>query len=203
MIKLKLDSLKLLKSKHILFRLMLWVAVTCMSLLFLPQNVLSRLALDGVVAENAHVIGFGLIIAAAYFFTRVLNFVLDEGIRHLTDKRVVETIEAKVKLLDPTERALLREFFIQGATTLTLPQNELAVKSLVSTSILEMLGNERHYAIQGPTADYKISMKARIYLNRDVLRLPAGDPSQEELQHLIKTRPTFIGGLVQTRKHAA
>lgn len=108
-----------------------------------------------------------------------------------------------MKLLDPAERALLREFFLQGATILTLPQNELAVQSLVETNILQMLGNERHYAIQGPTADYKISMQARIYLNRDVLRLPNGEPSQEELTHLIKARPPFVNGLVQSRKQAA
>lgn len=132
----------------------------------------------------------------------MLNLGLDESIRHLSDKRITETIEAKVNLLDRAERALLREFFLQGATILTLPQNEPAVKSLLNACILENLGNERHYAIQGPTADYKISMKARIYLNRDVLRLPAGEPSQEEMQHLIKARPQFLNGLVQNRKHA-
>ena len=121
----------------------------------------------------------------------------------MSDKRITETIEAKVNLLDRAERALLREFFLQGATILTLPQNEPAVKSLLNACILEHLGNERHYAIQGPTADYKIAMKARIYLNRDVLRLPAGEPSQEEMQHLIKARPQFLNGLVQNRKHAA
>ena len=130
-------------------------------------------------------------------------FLVDEAIAHLRKKRTVETIEAKVKLLDPAERALLREFFLQGQTILTLPQNELAVRNLVSTNILEMLGNERHYAIQGPTADYKISMQARVYLNREVLRLPAGEPSPEEMSYLIKTRPHFINGLVQARKHAA
>lgn len=203
MVKFKLDSLNFLRSKHYIFRAMLWLAVTSFSLLFLPQDLLARLYLDTLVSSHAQFIGLGLIIAAAYFFTRTINFLLDEAIRHLTDKRMVETIEAKVKLLDPAERALLREFFLQGATILTLPQNELAVKSLLNTCILECLGNERHYAIQGPTAEYKISMKARIYLNRDVLRLPSGEPSQEELQHLIKTRPTFISGLVQQRKHAA
>jgi hypothetical protein len=139
----------------------------------------------------------------AYFLSQLLGFFVDESIVHLNNKRSIETIEAKVKLLDPAERALLREFFLQGATILTLPQDELAVRSLVETQILEVVGNVRHYAIQGPTAEYKISMRARIYLNRDVLRLPAGEPSKEELSNLIKARPQFVSGLVQQRKHAA
>lgn len=203
MFKLKLDSVKFFSPKKMMFRVMLWLMVSCAVLLSIPSNALAILALDKFVPEHAHFIGLGLIIAVAYFLSQLLNLGLDESIRHLSDKRITETIEAKVNLLDRAERALLREFFLQGATILTLPQNEPAVKSLLNACILEHLGNERHYAIQGPTADYKIAMKARMYLNRDVLRLPAGEPSQEEMQHLIKARPQFLNGLVQNRKHAA
>lgn len=202
MLKLKLDSVKFFNPKKMMFKIMLWLMVSCVVLLSIPPNALEILALEKFVPENAHFVGLGLIISIAYFLSRLLNLGLDESIRHLSDKRIIETIEAKVNLLDRAERALLREFFLQGATILTLPQNEPAVKSLLNACILENLGNERHYAIQGPTADYKIAMKARIYLNRDVLRLPAGEPSQEEMQHLIKARPQFLNGLVQNRKHA-
>ncbi|QSX30462.1 superinfection exclusion B family protein [Shewanella cyperi] len=198
--KLDLTSLGGLNGKHWLTKTMLWLVVACGGLLFGPQALLEALNLNSVVQSQPQLLGLGLIIGAAYFVSRLLNFLLDEAICYLGDRRAVETIEKKVRLLDPAERALLREFFLQGATILTLPKDELAVKSLVATNILECLGNERHYAIQGSTADYKISMKARIYLNRDVLRLPAGEPSQEELQQLIRTRPSFVTGLVQARK---
>lgn len=203
MFKLKLDSVKFFSPKKMMFRVMLWLMVSCSVLLLIPPNVLAVLALDKFVPEHAQFVGLGLIVSIAYFLSQLINLGLDESIRHLSDKRVIETIEAKVNLLDPAERALVREFFLQGATILILPQNEPAVKSLVNACILEKLGNERHYAIQGPTADYKIAMKARMYLNRDVLRLPAGEPSQEEMQSLIKARPQFLNGLVQNRKHAA
>ncbi|WP_420833110.1 superinfection exclusion B family protein [Shewanella gaetbuli] len=182
---------------------MLWLVIVCVGLMFAPQALLQQLSLADFVMQYNFIIGLGLIIGAAYFLSQLVSFITDESIQHLQKKRTVETIEAKVKLLDPAERALLREFFLQGATLLALPQNELAVKSLLETNILEKVGNERHYAIQGPTAEYKISMSARIYLNRDVLRLPAGEPTPEELSYLIKTRPHFINGLVQPRKHAA
>lgn len=200
---MKIGTIKLLNSKHLFVSVMSWVVVACSSLLFAPKVLLASLSLDQLVSQYGQFIGLGLIIGVAYFLSQIFAFVVNESIVYLRQKRTVETIEVKVKLLDPAERALLREFFLQGQTILTLPQNELAVKNLVNTSILEMLGNERHYAIQGPTADYKIAMQARNYLNREVLRLPAGELSEEEMNYLMKTRPHFINGLVQSRKHAA
>ncbi|WP_394147433.1 superinfection exclusion B family protein [Shewanella atlantica] len=201
--KLKFQFIKQSNPKQFIFSSMLWLAIVSGVLLFLPKTLLSALNLEQAVAANSHFIGLGLIIGVAYLLTQVLNYFLDEAIGYLKTKRTTEIIEEKVKLLDPTERALLREFFLQGETILTLPQNEPAVTSLLSTNIIEHLGNQKHYAIQGPTADYKISMRARSYLNRQVLRLPAGEPSQEEMQNLIKARPSFAHNLVTTRKHAA
>ncbi|WP_394130278.1 superinfection exclusion B family protein [Shewanella maritima] len=201
----KVEVTKIVKNnnKRHFANVMLWSVIACASLLFIPQHILQKLALAEFVSQNSHFIGLGMLVGIAYFLSQMLSFFADESIAYLKEKKVTENIESKVQLLDPSERALLREFFLQGATILTLPQNELAVKNLVATNILEMLGNERHYAIQGPTAEYKISMQARHYLNRDVLRLPSGEPSQEEMTYLMKARPQFINGLVQARKHAA
>lgn len=203
--KLSMDTLSLhsFAPKQLVFKTMLWLALASAALLFTPQVLLASINLDEFARGNAHFIGLGLIIGVAYLITQVLNYFLDEAIHHLRDKRQTQVIEEKVKLLDPTERALLREFFLQGETILTLPESELAVKSLLGTNILEHLGNQKHYAIQGSTADFKISMRARVYLNRQVLRFPAGEPSQEEMQNLIKARPHFVNHFVSQRKQAA
>ncbi|WP_076414291.1 superinfection exclusion B family protein [Shewanella sp. UCD-KL12] len=201
--KIKTQIFKSSAPKQLIFSAMLWLAIVSGALLFAPKGILSVVHLDEVVSANSHYIGLAFIIGIAFIITQVVNYFLDEAISVLKTKRATEVIEEKVKLLDPTERALLREFFLQGETVLTLPQDETAVKSLVATNIIEHLGNQKHYAIQGPTADYKISMRARIYLNRQVLRLPVGEPSQEEMQNLIKARPTFANNLTGPRKHAA
>ena len=201
--ELKSKKFKLASSKQLSVNLMLWVAIVSGALLFMPESLLLMLNLEASVTANSHFIGLGLIIGVAYLLTQVLNYFLDEAITYLKGKRIIEVIEEKVRLLDPAERALLREFFLQGETILTLPQQEPAVKSLLATNIIESLGNQKHYAIQGSTADYKISMRARVYLNRQVLRLPTGEPSQEEMQSLIKARPHFVNSIVTPRKHAA
>ncbi|MCL1035791.1 superinfection exclusion B family protein [Shewanella corallii] len=203
MLKTNFSELPVFSGRKLMFNSMLWLVICCATLLFLPESVLQGLGLYALVSANNHFIGLGMIIGIAYFIARLMGVFLDEGIRYLSDKRLIENIEHKVSLLDLSERALLREFFLQGATILTLPQNETPVKSLLNAGILECLGNEKHYAIHGPTAEYKISMKARSYLNRQILRLPSGQPTQEEMQALIKTRPTFINHIAQPRKHAA
>ncbi|MCL2917893.1 superinfection exclusion B family protein [Shewanella litorisediminis] len=182
------------------FKSMLWLLIATLAMKFAPQSWLAALHLDQWATQESALIGLGLIIACAFFASLLANFLLDEAISYLGTKRKKEVIEHKVKLLDPAERALLREFFLQGKTILTLPVEELAVRSLVDTNILECLGNVKHYAIQGSTADYKISMLAREHLNRNVLRLPNGELSQEDMQNLIKARPGFVGNVVSHRK---
>ncbi|WP_028773675.1 superinfection exclusion B family protein [Shewanella waksmanii] len=201
--KVDVKIMKQITPKQVVFNTMLWLALVSATLLFAPSAVMETLRLDVFVQQYAHYLGLGLIIGSAYLLTQVASYFLDEAITYLKSKRNVEVIEKKVRLLDPTERALLREFFLQGETILTLPEAEPAVMSLVETNILQPMGNQRHYAIQGSTADFKISMQARSYLNRQVLRLPMGEPSQEEMQLLIKARPTFANSIVPQRKHAA
>ncbi|MCL1079345.1 hypothetical protein D5R81_13045 [Parashewanella spongiae] len=203
MVTSTLNSIKQFQSQQLVFRTMLWLVILCSGLLFLPASVISKLGLDATLQQYNHLIGFGLIIGSAYFFSRVCDYLLDTGINHYGNKRVIERIESKISVLDIAERAVLREFFLQSTSILTLPKEDIAVKELLKSNILECIGNERHYAIQSPTADFKISMQARNYLNRSVLRLPAGKPNEIELQTLIKARPAFVNSLVQQRKQAA
>ncbi len=201
--RLNLSVPKHFSVRGILLPISLWIILLSSFLLLVPSSVLELLRLDGLVQEFTPYIALMLLGSVAYLGVLAVNFVLDEAIHYLRGKRIEEQVEEKVKLLDPAERALLREFFIQGASVLSLPQDDLVVQGLLQNHILACVGNEKHYAIQGPTADYKISVHARKCLNRRVLRLPIGEMSQDELQQLMKSRPAFVASLSQVRKHAA
>lgn len=114
MIKFKLDSVKLFSPKKMMFRVMLWLMVSCAVLLAIPSNVLAMLALDKFVPEHAHFVGLGLIVSIAYFLTQLLNLGLDESIRHLSDKRMIETIEAKVMIWGGTPTKFSVQLFAPG-----------------------------------------------------------------------------------------
>ncbi|QDF68245.1 hypothetical protein FJQ87_17585 [Shewanella sp. SNU WT4] len=197
------NSFKHKGSQEHLVTVMLWLLLASTALLIMPVSLLEWLRVADVVAAYDHFIGLIMLIAAAYFVSRIMSFLMDEAISLLKDKRLGETIEQKVSVLDLAERAVLREFFLQAKSVLTLPINDMAVKGLANSGILQCVGNEHHYAIHGPTADYRIALKARSYLNRKILRLPAGEPNPEEMQLLLRTRPAFMNQLVQNRKHVA
>ncbi|WP_299494832.1 superinfection exclusion B family protein [uncultured Shewanella sp.] len=186
-------------NQRCLLSLMLWIAISCTILLALPDTMLSLIQLEGVSLQFGPYAGIGLLFSYAYLLTRLIHYGLDEAIDRLHLKRENESIVEKITLLDSRERALLREFFLQGETVLTLPQEEQTVKSLVMCNILECLGNQKHYAIQSPTCEYKISMRARGHLNRQVLRFPTGEPNKEEMQQLLKARPDFMHSLLSSR----
>lgn len=200
---LNLSVPKNLSVRGVLLPISMWLILLSSFLLLVPNSVLQLLRLEGLVQQFTPYIALCLMGSVAYIGVIAVNFVLDEAIHHLRGKRIEEQVEEKVKLLDPAERALLREFFIQGASILTLPQDDMVVQSLLQSHIIACVGNEKHYAIQGSTADYKISVFARKHLNRRVLRLPMGEMSQDELQQLMKSRPAFAANLTQVRKHAA
>ncbi|MGB0892942.1 MAG: superinfection exclusion B family protein [Parashewanella sp.] len=196
-------SQKYFTPKQWLFKSMLWLIICSSSLLFMPSSLLETLGLTALHSQNIHFIGLGLIIASAYFVSRMCDHLLDLAIQHYRNKKITELVESKVKLLDPAERAVLREFFLQSSAILTLPKDDIAVKSLLDNHIIECIGNEKHYAIQGPTAEFKISMPARSQLNRATLKLPSGTPSEIEMKKLIKSRPMFVSSVSQQRKQAA
>ncbi|MCL1124576.1 superinfection exclusion B family protein [Shewanella surugensis] len=192
-------SLRMFFTQNRLQSVILWLAICCAGLLVLSPGLLTAMRLNEIAIKYGMYAGIGLLISCAYILTRIVNYFLDEAICFLQDKREKEAIIEKIKLLDGSERALLREFFLQGETVLTLPQDEQAVKSLVTSNILALLGNQKHYAIQGPTSDYKISMRARGHLNRQVLRFPTGEPNKEEMDILLKSRPDFMNSLISPR----
>lgn len=203
MLKMKFAGLPDMDTGKLAFNSMLWLVTVTVALLTLPESLLSLLGIGNWVNQYNHFIGLGMLVGLTYFAAKVINILLDEAIRYLSNKRIEEHIELKVSLLDLSERALLREFFLQGATIVTLPQQEPAVQSLLQSGIIECLGNEQPLHVHGIGADYKISLKARSHLNRQVLGLPPGQPSAEEMRALIKTRPAFISNLMPSRKHAA
>lgn len=106
--------MKQITPKQVVFNTMLWLALVSATLLFAPSAVMETLRLDVFVQQYAHYLGLGLIIGSAYLLTQVASYFLDEAITYLKSKRNVEVIEKKVRLLDPTERALLREFFYKA-----------------------------------------------------------------------------------------
>lgn len=201
-----LPSLTVLTQSRIralLTLLMIWLGLLCGAALFMPNQWGEALHLESLHQKLGFLLGLGLIISISYFASLLLYVMTAKLLQTVQFTQQGKKISAKLAILDAAERALLREFFLQSTNKLTLPQNEACVEALVRSYVLECVGNEQHYAIQASTADYKISAKARSQLTRQLLRLPAGNPSEDEMQQLIKARPAFVTSAMTPRKNAA
>jgi hypothetical protein len=104
-----------------------------------------------------------------------------------------EIIDKKLNNLDHIEKAVLREYVIQGVATLNLPITQPAVASLVKNFILENVGQYCEKTIFGLMYNLKISEYADTRLTDEMLDLPNTETLTEADQKFIfNNRPHFI-----------
>lgn len=187
----------------VLFKFSLWVCMSCLLLLYLPKSTLVSFYIDHFVNEHNQFIGLGLIVALAYLACHFVNVILDELIAYLLLYRQQNSVKKRIETLDLDERALLREFFLRGVSTLTLPKNELVVANLHQAHILECVESRQRYMSQVQHANYRINRSARKYLSKQILGLPQGQLTEDDIMRLKNTRPKFIHLVKKTRRYAA
>ncbi|GLP95582.1 superinfection exclusion B family protein [Paraferrimonas sedimenticola] len=186
-----------------LTKLSFWVLISCGLLLCIPESIAFQLGIDQWRALNGHHLGLTWIAALAFLLMRVLNALTEKLLSFVRDKRQARKVEHKLALLDPCERALLREFFLQSSAVLTMPADEPAVVALHQAGVLAQVGDPKHYAIQGPTAEFKIALAARKRLSRRLLRLPEGSLDEGQKQKLLASRPGFSASICKPRLHTS
>lgn len=186
-----------------IFKAAFWIFLCSLGLLFLPQSILSSLYLTELLNEYRHIIGLLLLLSVTYIVCYLLNIIIDETIKFLIAKKKTNTIKLKIKSLDLSQRALLREFFLRGVTVLSLPIEEDAVYSLAKADILLALNKEEDSISMDGIAQYKIAPLARKHLNRKVLGLPYGELTDRDIIRLSNTRPKYLLKLKSYKRSAA
>lgn len=184
-------------------QLALWTLLACLALLWLPLSSLQSLYLKDWVSNNGFTLGLGVVLSATYLLAWALRIGFGEllGRQQMVQRR--QQITDKLTVLDSSERAVLREFFLQGKSLVSMPLNHPAVEELKQTGVLEQVGGVEHYAIEGPVATMKIAAVARSQLNRQRLSIPEGSPSETQRAALLAARPEFANSLARGRRHAA
>ncbi|MBY6187584.1 superinfection exclusion B family protein [Marinobacter hydrocarbonoclasticus] len=186
----------------ILGQLAMWTLLASLALLWLPLSTLQSLFLKGWVESNGFWLGLGVVGSATYLLAWALRLGFGELLTRQKRERRRAQISEKLTVLDGSERAVLREFFLQSKSMVAMPLNHPAVEELKSSGVLEQVGNVEHYAIEGPVATMKIAATARSGLTRQALRLPEGAPSETQRAALLAARPEFANSLARSRRAA-
>tara|TARA_B100001094_G_scaffold333028_2_gene407992 strand:- start:5340 stop:5801 length:462 start_codon:yes stop_codon:yes gene_type:complete len=134
------------------------------------------------------------------------SYFLDQFTYKIQKKRAQHKMSEKLKFLDLSERALLREFFLQRSSILIMPTEEIAVQELIESGILQYV-NQRptrsHKRKEDgiPMAEIRISMDARRLLRRSQLMLPKEEVTTKHFNKFKVIRPDF-SSMIRKPEHS-
>lgn len=96
-----------------------------------------------------------------------------------------------IKNLDQHEKAVLREYYIQGKSTLKIPMDNPTVSGLIDKQILYLVGQYGEKSSEGMLFNFAINEKAREYLTYQILELPTGESSERDFERIRVSRPQW------------
>lgn len=103
---------------------------------------------------------------------------------------VKSNILSAVQNLDFHEKALLREFFINGKSTLQLPIDNDTVVGLLNKYILYQASDTGFTYLHGAYFSYSITEFARKNLTNEMIDLPK-NPTDADKKRILNERPTW------------
>lgn len=96
-----------------------------------------------------------------------------------------------MKGLDHAEKSVLREFYIQGQNTIKLPMDHPVVAGLLSSGVLSIVSQHGKHSLAGMLVSMKIPDRLREIITLEMLDLPVGEPSEQDIEFLKENRPPF------------
>jgi Super-infection exclusion protein B len=178
-------------------KILLWVALLSGILLFGPLWLLTKLHLETVPANFGFYIGTAFVGSSSllsinfslWLFHTVRSFIL----RRLAKIRLTESLSQ----LDPAEKAVLREFYICQQNSLRMPIDNPTVAGLYTKGIVGRVGQLGENSIAGVLFTLAIAPEVKRLLSYEILALPLGEPTKEDLQRIRDSRPSFVRQIEQ------
>ena len=104
-----------------------------------------------------------------------------------------QAIAARIQTrLNPHEKAVLREFYIQSKNTIQLAMDDSVVAGLINDGIIQMVGSFAQPTIYGLMAAFSLSVAAARAITPQSVDFPLGEPSQTEIDRIVQARPAFV-----------
>jgi len=181
---------KLFDINKIPTKLIIVIWLSSALILFVPQQFLTKLNLDGFLHDYGKFIGISFIISSGFTLIALWTYITRLITRRRLTKKIKECIVRDINYLDFHEKALLREFFINDKHTLQLPLDNDTVVGLMNKQILYQASNTGFTYLHGAYFPYSISDLARKHITNQILELPE-NPTEEEKRRIIDDRPNW------------
>ena len=181
---------KLFDINKIPTKLIIVIWVSAGLILFVPEQFLTKLKLESFIQDYGKFIGISFIISSAFtvialwtFFSRLIK-------RKTFSRKIRNSILKDIQNLDFHEKALLREFFINGKNTLQLPIDNDTVVGLTNKQIIYSASNTGFFYLHGAYFPFTISDYAMKHLTNELLDLPR-NPTEDEVRQITQNRPDW------------
>jgi Na+-transporting methylmalonyl-CoA/oxaloacetate decarboxylase gamma subunit len=179
------------------------IALFAGSLFILPRTFLERLKLDAFLDEFGTFIGIAFYAAFILILINIVTAIIGAIKRRFSTKRnkeIVKEKKAKIEnkirsMLDPHEKAVLREYIIQEKNTIEIPVDHHVVVGLLNSGVLQIVGK---YAtgniLIGLLTPVRLSDTAQnlIYSDPTIIDIPDREPTESEKKDILSKRPDFI-----------
>ncbi len=174
------------------------IAVLCVvsgALVLLSDEWLKKLHLDTIEAEYGVFIGVTFLVTSALLLLEFILWVWSKVKIIWLKKKLSQKAIEELQSLDSKEISVLREFYIQGQSTLQLPMSHPLVASLIDKGILKQVGSLGEHSLIGPLISLTISSEVKPHITYELLNLPNRKPTEQEIQWVQNNRPEFMGEL--------
>lgn len=182
---------KLFEIDKLPFKVVFLVAVISGLVAFSPETWLQHLQLDGFKEEYGSFVGIIFLGSFGLALTNVVIFVFTGLKRTYLKMKWKASLTDNLLSLDHSEQAVLREFYIQRKHNIELPINNSSVVGLMNKGIIRKAGRYGERIPSGLLFPCAITDDARERITHEMIGVPDGNPSDEEWEGLINSRPAF------------
>jgi len=162
------------------------------ALLYFSDETLTSMKLSAFSKKFGLYIGIAALSSGALLLIEAIGYVWNSVNKHVSTGKFKKSSIERLKKLDSSEKSVLREFYLQGQNTIKLPMDHPVVAGLINVGILCLIGQHGRMSTAGMLFSMKISDFVRGNLTYDLLDLPNGEPSQNEIEFLKNNRPSFM-----------
>ncbi|MGL6500770.1 superinfection exclusion B family protein [Aeromonas dhakensis] len=188
---------KIIEAAKLPTKFIVVIFLVSFALLFLSEEKLTSLKLVDFVKKFGLYIGITTLTSAALLAIESISYIWNRVTDSISSRKFKKSSLERLNKLDPSEKSVLREFYLQGQNSLKLPMDHPVVAGLINVGIIRLIGQHGRMSAAGMLFSMKISDFVRENLTYDLLDLPSGEPSHQEIEFLKSNRPPFMNSILR------
>lgn len=164
-------------------------------LLFSSKDLLKYFSLLDFRDDFRFYISLTFIVSTSLLIIEGVSFSIKKIRKIFGYKKYREKVIENLSSLDPYEKAVLREFFIQAKNTLKLPYDHPIISNLIKKGLLKIVGNIAENSLAGMLIPMEINKEFKDLITSENIDLPIIENdrlTKEQEEFLINNRPDFL-----------